>query len=144
MRNSRIIQTPIAVFLLSACVPQAKYEDISSDPSYRSLVGRELRASSSLSLHAITLDRNYANRVDLCSVTPPPGFDGPEVISRGGLAAGTSFRVLSVRRCANCSSPDLVELLVSSESTAVCGNAPVKINLGALGSTVLLVPGPSG
>src|SRR5262245_42538381 len=80
----------------------ASYEDVSAEPEYRSLIGRELRGDTELLLHEVTLDRNDARRVDLCSVTPRPGFAGPEVVGRRVLPAGTAFRVLRVRRCTNC------------------------------------------
>ena len=126
--------------LLAGCGTAAEHQDVSFDPAYRSLIGRDARASSDLVLHAVTLDRNYAKRVDLCSVTQQPGFDGPEVLFRRALPAGTTFRILHVRRCTNCLGANRVELLVRSESTSACGPVPVKILHGALGDSVLLVP----
>ena len=115
---------------LSGCF--ASYEDVSAEPSYRSLIGRELRTDSELLLHQVTLDRNYAQRVEVCSITHPPGFDGPEVVGRHILPAGTAFRVLRVRRCTNCLGEERVELVVSSPGANQCGQAPVTMQYGLL------------
>ena len=144
MIANRILQIAMAAVLLSGCGVMAEYEDVSSEPTYRSLIGRELRAPSELLLHAVTLDRNYAKRVDLCSITPRPGFAGPEVVMRRVLPAGTTFRVLRVRRCTNCLSQDQVDLIVSSKSTTVCGQAPATIDHDVLGSSVILVSSSLG
>jgi hypothetical protein len=118
---------------------QAKYKDVSLDPDYRSLVGRDIYAQSDLLLHKVSLDRNNPTHVGLCSVTPQPGFDGSEVISRHTLAAGTTFRIVSVRVCKNCGSLSQPELLVTSSETTDCRQAPVKISHEFLGSSVLLI-----
>ena len=138
MTLSRITQAVVTAGILSGCV-MSQYEDVSAEPTYRSLIGQELRGNSELLLHEVTLDRNYARRVDLCSVTPRPGFAGPEVISRRVLPAGTPFRVLRVRRCTNCLPEERVELIVSSPSVGQCGQAPIEISYGALGASVQLV-----
>jgi hypothetical protein len=142
MTLSRITQAVVTACILSGCV-MSQYEDVSAEPKYRSLIGRELRGDSELLLHEVTLDRNYAQRVDLCSVTSRPGFAGPEVINRRVLAAGTPFRVQRVRRCTNCLGEESVELIVSSPSVGQCGQAPIKISYGALGSSVHLVSNPA-
>jgi hypothetical protein len=144
MIANRIIQMALATLFLSGCGVMAEYEDVSTEQTYRSLIGRELRATSELLLHAVTLDRNYAKRVDLCSITPRPGFDGPEVVMRRVLPAGTNFRVLRVRRCTNCLFQEQVELVVRSQSTTECGQAPATIDHGALGSSVILVSSSLG
>ena len=137
MKLSRIIPAAVTACILSGCF--VSYGDVSAEPKYRSLIGRELRGDSDLLLHEVTLDRNYAKRVDLCSVTPRPGFVGPEVISRSVLPAGTPFLVLRVRRCTNCLGEERVELIVSSPSVGQCGQAPIMISYGSLGSSVHLI-----
>ena len=138
MTLSRITQAVVTAGILSGCV-MSQYEDVSAEPTYRSLIGQELRGNSELLLHEVTLDRNYAQRVDLCSVTPRPGFAGPEVISRRVLPAGTSFRVLRVRRCTNCLFEKRIELIVSSPNAGRCGQAPIEISYEFLGSSVRLI-----
>jgi len=140
MLPSRIIKVVIAATLLSSCSAKVEYEDISQVPAYRSLVGRELSSPSDLVLHAITLDRNYAKRIDQCSITQPPGFGGPEVVVRSVLPAGTIFHVRGIRRCKNCLFDKRIELLVSSESATACGTAPIEIPFDTLGELVLLKP----
>ena len=123
----------------------AQYNDVSTDSAHRDLIGRDLQTTSELLVHGVTLDRSYAKSVDLCSVTPKPGLSGPEVVTRQTLPAGTRLRVVAVRKCVNClSSPQPVELLVTSVSTGFCGLAPVKIDRDLIGTSVTLVPLASG
>lgn len=122
----------------------SEYEDISSDPRYHPLVGQQLEATSDLYLHAVTLDRNYAKRVDACSITAPPGFSGPELIYRHTLPAGTTFHILGIRRCANCSFDERVEMVVRPQGDASCGKVPVTIDDSLLGSGVRTVPDSHG
>ena len=137
---NRKAQVTAAVALLIGCSMQATYKDVSSEPAYRSLIGREIYVPSELLLHTVSLDRNEAKRVGLCSVTPSPGFDGPEVISRHVLPAGTTFRIMSVRMCTNCGAHSRPELIVASSLTEECGQAPIEISHSFLDSSVLLVP----
>ena len=132
MTLSCITHAVLIACMLSGCA--ASYEDVSTDPTYRSLIGRDLRYDSELLLHEVTLNLDSPRRVDTCSVTPPPGFDGPEVVSRTVLPAGTTFRVQHVRRCTNCLGDERVELLVSSPATARCGQTPTTISYALLAS----------
>ena len=111
MIATRTASTAALSLLLAGC-GMANYEDVSSDAAYTRLIGEQLEAKSQLYVHAVTLDPSYAKRVDLYSVTVPPGFSGPEVIHRDTFPSGTAFQVLSVRRCTNCPLDDRVELLV--------------------------------
>lgn len=116
--------------ILSSCA--ASYEDVSADPTYRSLIGQDLRSDSELLLHEVTLDLDPPRRVDTCSVMGAPGFDGPEVVSRNVLPAGTTFRVLHVRRCTNCLGEERVELVVSSPAANLCRQVPVTVSYAVL------------
>ena len=138
MAANRAIQLAAAALLLCGCGATAKYQDVSSEPTYQPLIGRQLRATSELLLHGVTLDRNYAKHVDLCSVTPRPGIGGPEIVWSRKLPSGTIFRVVGVRRCTNCRLRERVQLMVQSESTAACGQSPAEIDYQALGSSVIL------
>jgi hypothetical protein len=132
MTLSRVTQAVVIACMLSSCA--ASYEDVSTDPAYRSLIGQELRCDSELLLHEVTLDLDSPGRVDTCSVTPPPGFDGPEVVRRSVVPAGTTFRVEHVRRCTNCLGDEIIELVVSSPAMARCGQAPITISSSFLAS----------
>jgi hypothetical protein len=141
MTANRLSLSSTILLLLAGCMPMAQYEDLSAEPAYRELIGQDLRSTSDLLVHGVTLDRNYAKRVDLCSVTPAPGFSGPEVVTCQSLPAGATFRIVGVRRCTNCHSLSTpVKLLVTSSSTTVCGSAPVEISEYLLNSSVTLVP----
>lgn len=127
---SHITQAVVIACVLSSCA--ASYEDASADPTYRSLIGQEIRFDSELLLHEVTLDLDPPRRVDTCSVTPPPGFDGPEVVGRNVLPAGTTFRVLHVRRCTNCLGEERVELVVSSPAADRCRQVPITVSYAFL------------
>ena len=114
------------------------FEDVSTDPAYRTLVGQALEAPNELMIFGVSLDRNYARRIDKCVLTQRPGLDGPEVIVRGTVPAGTLFTVSGVERCIDCLFEERVELLLSTSAHTPCGSAPITINHSQLGS--LLVP----
>ena len=143
MTASRIFNAAAIAAVLTSC-GMSEYEDISSDPRYYPLVGQQLEATSDLYLHAVTLDRNYAKRVDTCTITTPPGFGGPELIHRHRLPVGSIFHILSVRRCTNCPFDERVEMVVRPQSDASCGEAPVTIDHSLLGSGVRTVPNSHG
>jgi hypothetical protein len=143
MAAIRIIQAAAIAAALTGC-GMAEYEDISANPRYSGLVGQQLEATSELYLHAVTLDRNYAKRVDTCSITSPPGFSGPELIYRHTLPAGTSFQILGIRRCTNCPFDERVQMVVRSQSDTSCGEAPVTIDHSLLGTGVRTVPNSRG
>ena len=138
MTASRHIFTLGIAALVTGCNAMAEYEDVSSDPDQKDLIGHEILTTTALPLHAVTLTLG-SKHIDLCSITQRPGFDGPEVISRSELPSGTKLRILAVRRCTNCLSKQGVELIVSSRATAICGQAPVKINRSLLGTSIELV-----
>jgi hypothetical protein len=143
MTAIRILYALSAAALLAGCGMMAEYEDASSEPDYRPLIGKEVLTTADLLLHAVALDLGN-KQIDLCSITEQPGFDGPEVIARSALPSGTSLHILSVRRCTNCLSERRIELIVSSQATAMCGRAPVKINHSLLGTSIQLAPDPTG
>jgi hypothetical protein len=143
MTAIRLIKTAAIAAFLTGC-GMSEYEDISSDPRYHPLIGQQLEATSELYLHAVTLDRNYAKRVDACSITIPPGFSGPEVIYRHTLPVGSTFHILSVQRCTNCPFDERVEMVVRPQDDASCGEAPVTIDHSFLGSGVRTLPSSHG
>jgi len=99
MTANRAIFSAVISLLLVGCM--AQYEDVSADSTHRELIGRDFQTTSDLLVHGVTLDRSYDKRVDLCSVTPKPGFSGPEVITRQTLPAGTRLHVVAVRKFTN-------------------------------------------
>jgi hypothetical protein len=139
MIANRLLKAAAIALLVSSCV-MSEYKDVSAAPAYRNLVGQRLETTSPTLLHAVTLDRNYAKHVDSCTIQPPPGFTGPELIYRRSMPAGTTFQVLAVRECTNCPIDDRVELILSPEDSGLsCGAAPITINLNYLRSSVPLL-----
>ena len=135
---NRITAAATVLLLLAGC-GMSEYEDITANTSHSQLIGQRLEARSQLYIHAVTLDPNYAKRVDLYSVTPPPGFSGPELIYRDTLPAGTGFKVLSVRRCTNCPFEERIELLVQPIGTDRYRAAPVEVSYDFLEIGALFV-----
>jgi hypothetical protein len=98
---NKAVVSLIGVLLLSGCI-KAKYEDVSNDERYSSLVGHEYRFAEDLIIHGV-LDYPTRDQVlDFYVVTAKPGFDGPEVVSRGLLPAGTMVHIEKVMDCTNC------------------------------------------
>ena len=143
MIGIRAITIGVAAAFLAGCSVTAQYEDVSSSSQYQSLMGQRLAATSELLLHRVTQDQGREGQVDLCSVTPPPGFVGPEVIDRSVLSSQAVFKVVGVRRCVNCLSGERVELVVLSDDALACGTAPIIINHQWVGSSVRLLPSGS-
>jgi hypothetical protein len=72
--------------------------DISTDPAYAGAIGRRFQARRDLHAIGVTMDRNYAARIDSIALVGPPGFSGPEVVARSTLPAGAVLEVVAVRR----------------------------------------------
>ena len=73
-------------------------EDVGADPAYANAMGQRFRTGIDLRAIGVTLDRNYASRVDTVSLVAQPGFGGPEVVQHWVLPKGAELRVVGVRR----------------------------------------------
>jgi hypothetical protein len=84
---------------LAAC--EAKYYDVSGNQKHRDLIGRRCELLISLRAHGVGDKYGPVKRTDYVSVWNP-GFTGPEVTFTKYLTAGTKFRVVAAKQCANC------------------------------------------
>ena len=91
----------LAVFLLTGCY-LVSYEDVSSDPKYASYVGAEYRTTGDMTVYRVSMDQNYGLSPSVYEIVQPPGFDGPEVISRTRFPEGSTMKVLTIQRCTDC------------------------------------------
>ena len=73
-------------------------EDIGSRPEYSGVIGKKFRATQELMTFGITLDANYKKVVDYVLIAPSPGISGPEVVTKGILAKGSTVEIVGVRR----------------------------------------------
>lgn len=88
-------------FSLSGCLI-TEWEDVSSEPQYSGLIGVEMISNEQLRAHGITIESNYEKILNHYSITPLPGFSGPEVLSTTTLPKGTKFKIIKVIRCIDC------------------------------------------
>ena len=114
----------MVVFLLTGC--SEKYEDASAEGDYSTLIGQELETRDEMLIHGVTIDKDNNKEVSYFSVTPRPGFDGPEVVTRSILPAGTRFQVERVEKCTSCWL-SRTRLCVSVPSKPKYSGAPVYI-----------------
>ncbi len=101
----RRMKTAIFLILLSFSLPGClitEWEDVSSEPEFSGLIGVVLISNEPLRAHGVTMEPNYEKILDHYSITPLPGFGGPEVLSAIILPQGTKFQITRALRCIDC------------------------------------------
>ena len=86
---------------LSGCLI-TEWEDVSNESKYIKLIGLELITKETMRAHGITMEPNYEKILSHYSITPLPGFSGPEVLSVTILPVGTKVKIVKVVRCIDC------------------------------------------
>ena len=95
----------LAASALSGCT--AHYQDASNEPQTKPLVGLSCTTRVELIEHSVVAyGETKRDGISFFSLTPRPGFSGPEVLGRRLIPAGHQIRVLSVRKCINCLTSD--------------------------------------
>jgi|GEM_PF-2507047 len=89
------------IFLLSGCLI-TEWEDVSADSEFKSIIGIELKTKVGFTIHGVTMESNYENILHHYSLMKSPGFSGPEVLSKEKVLIGTSFKLIKVIRCIDC------------------------------------------
>lgn len=89
------ISAAIFLCLCLASCGQIPWEDMSSNPKYSSVIGKQFKTKKELWALGIT-NENYAKKVDYILLVPGVGFSGPEVVTREQLTRGSIFRVVGV------------------------------------------------
>ena len=98
MRAVSLLMAPVA---LAACA--ASYRDVSNDPDVRALRGVICTTKVPLIEHGVVAyGATRRDGISSFSLTPHPGFSGPEVVGRRDIDPGHQLKVLSVRKCTNC------------------------------------------
>jgi hypothetical protein len=70
--------------------------DVSAQPQYSSVLGKQFRTQKDLIAIGYTIDRNYKKRIDFIALVVPPGFSGPEVVAKAELPKGALLEVVAV------------------------------------------------
>lgn len=120
----------LSLLTLATCLVgcRAKYEDVTSEQEFASLVGKSFVVKGDWIIHGVS--DSYDPPIDYFVITPRPGFTGPEVLSRRSMTSGTILRVDAVRRCTNCV-PSSVRFLVSI-SEMKSPSAPIFVDVDDL------------
>lgn len=141
--NARFIAL-LAALLLVGCYP-VSYEDVSRDPEYARYVGNEYRTTADMTVYRVSLDQNYGPSPSVYKVVQPPGFDGPEVISRTRFPEGSTLKVLTIQRCKDCylDAEPRVHATVRITSTTQFDDQEVRADLGLLSSHMQAVDAPA-
>ena len=93
------VNSMVAVFVclcLASCGP-ISFIDVSSNPEYSGVIGKQFRSKEELWAFGITSDKNYAKKVDYILLIEV-GISGPEVITRERLNRGFIFKVVRILR----------------------------------------------
>ena len=133
----------LAVFLLAGCY-FVSYEDVSSDPKYAGYVGEDYRTTADMTVYRVSMDQNYGPSPSVYKIVQPPGFDGPEVISRTRFPGGSTMKVLTIQRCTDCylDTEPRVHATVRVTSTTQFDDLEVSADLSLLSSHMQAVRKP--
>lgn len=125
----------MAMLLLAGCY-MVSYEDVSRDPKYASHVGVEYRTTADMTVYRVSMDQNYGPSPSVYMIVPPPGFDGPEVISTARFPEGSTVKILTIQRCTDCflDIEPRVHATVRVTSTTQFDDLEVEADLGLLSS----------
>jgi len=97
--SSFFIKKVIAIILICialASCDQVSMDDVSANPKYSKVVGKEFRVKEDLWVLGITTDLNYQDRIDYLILVPGVGFSGPEVVVSERLYSGSTFKITRV------------------------------------------------
>jgi len=114
---------------LSGCLI-TKWNDVSQEPKFAGLIGAEFVVNEPFRAHGVTMKPNYEKILDHYSITPLPGFSGPEVLSITILPKGTKFKIIRVQRCVDCLINEEVLELMITEGPKLDG-APCRLDYDA-------------
>jgi hypothetical protein len=95
----------ILCLFLTACVPVAP-KDISHTNEARNVIGLKFNSKKPLILLGITMDRNYAKRVDFQRLDIPPSSTGPEIIFRKDVPSGILIEITGLYESTGMGSPN--------------------------------------
>ena len=91
----------LVALAISLATWRAKYAPVPPGSEGTEAIGKSFELQQDMLMHGVAMHGN-APPVDHYSITPYPGFDGPEVLSRTILRKGTRFSIASIEKCSNC------------------------------------------
>jgi hypothetical protein len=137
------IATVVLVLCLSGC-GFVSFEDVSSNAAFSAYVDGHYRTTSDMQVYRISMDGNYGQTPSIYKVIPPPGIDGPEVLSRASIPAGSTLQVQSVERCVDCylDSEPRVEMVIRFTSDSRFNDLQVRVAQEHLLDHMIKIAGP--
>lgn len=126
MRVKALIVCIALTMSFSACdLLTAKYVDVSEETGIREIVSTSRRTKIDLLLLGVDFYPSK-HRIESYRLVPPPGFDGPEVLSRSRLPQGTILHFTGAKRCENCAPKNV---LLSATVDGFVQERPVYIDM---------------
>lgn len=125
MRGTFIVVTCIVMCFLGAC-SEEKLTDVSSDPTYKNVIGAEYEVVGPLLAYGIR-DHSRAP-VELVTLIPPPGIEGSEVGFRVPVAIGSKVTIRRVFKTNRVFDPPMT-LVVQLEGTQLPVDTMIRIDL---------------
>lgn len=126
----RLIACAAIMMSVSGCdLLVAKYVDVSREPGTREVISTNRITTVDLMLLGVD---SYPSKkkIEYYKLVAPPGFDGPEVLSRSLPPRGTRLHFTGAQRCVNCS-PQSVRLSVKADGFAK--KEPIYIDMASMG-----------
>ncbi|WP_027950616.1 hypothetical protein [Haliea salexigens] len=114
----------LLVVVIAGC--NQKFEDISSSPEFRSMIGTKYVVKKALLIHGVTPDIGQEH-VQYFAITRTPGMGGPEVLSSEPLVVGSVVLVTKVERCSNCLFGSPIHIVVELIAGTLSPQVPVRI-----------------
>lgn len=93
----------LVIAALSTACGVAKFQDVSQEPEFRSIVGNSYTTLKKMNLSGVNLPPGYGRSIDIFYVErTSPSWSGPELILRKSICPGLVVTVIAVERCTNC------------------------------------------
>jgi len=102
--------------------------DVSAAPEYADVIGKRFRTQQDLVAIGYTMDRNYKKQVDYVTLVPPPGFSGPEVVTKERLQQGAVLEVVGVLKADSLLISRIEYVVRRSDGTTASG-APITVKV---------------
>jgi hypothetical protein len=102
--------------------------DVSAAPEYANVIGKRFRTQQDLVAIGVTMDRNYKKQVDYITLVLPPGFSGPEVVTKERLQQGAVLEVMGVLK-ADSLLISRIDYVVRRRDVATASSAPITVRV---------------
>jgi hypothetical protein len=102
--------------------------DVTGAPEYATVIGKRFRTQQELAAIGFTVDRNYKKQVDYVTLVQPPGFSGPEVVTKERLQQGVVLEVVGVLK-ADSLLISRIQYVVRRTDIARTSGAPITVKV---------------